>query len=205
MKFRTLINSTEVINSVSKKIFLVTLILPISLFGFGQKAKTSSDLNPKSIYKYQVKDINGDEFDFESLKGKKIMIVNTASRCGYTKQFAALQELYEKYKDQNFVIVGFPSNDFMNQDPGTDEEILEFCSINYGVTFPMMSKVKVTGKKKDPIYKFLTDVKQNGVESSSVGWNFQKYLIDENGYLVKVISTKTEPDSQEIIDWIEGK
>jgi glutathione peroxidase len=205
MKYKTFTNSTEVISSVSKKIFLVTLILPISLFGFGQKAKTSSELNPKSIYKYQVKDINGNEFDFESLKGKKIMIVNTASRCGYTKQFAALQEVYEKYKDKNFVIVGFPSNDFMNQDPGSDEEILEFCSINYGVTFPMMSKVKVTGKKKDSIYKFLTDVKQNGVESSSVGWNFQKYLIDENGYLVKVISTKIEPDAPEIIDWIEGK
>lgn len=188
-----------------KKIFVLSLLIPLSVFGFGQKAGKVKDPDPKSIYKYQVKDINGENFDFASLKGKKIMIVNTASRCGFTKQFSALQAVYEKYKDQNFIIIGFPSNDFMNQDPGTDEEILEFCSLNYGVTFPMMSKVKVTGKKKDPIYKFLTDGKLNGVESSNVGWNFQKYLIDENGFLVKVISTKTEPDDQEIINWIEGK
>jgi glutathione peroxidase len=188
-----------------KKIFLMSFLIPLSLSLFGQKADKAQVSNPKSIHKYSVKDINGEEFDFAELKGKKVMIVNTASRCGFTKQFEGLQDLYEKYKDQNFVIIGFPSNDFMNQDPGTNEEILEFCTVNYGVTFPMMSKVVVTGKKKSPVYKFLTDKKLNGVESSNVGWNFQKYLIDENGYLVKVIGTKTEPMDEEIIKWIEGK
>ncbi len=186
------------------KIILASMLIFTSLSGFGQKKDEKKEQNPKSLYGYQVKDINGLDFNFESLRGKKIMIVNTASKCGFTKQFAALQEVYEKYKDQNFVIIGFPSNDFMNQDPGTDKEIMEFCSVNYGVTFPMMSKIKVTGKDKAPIYEFLTDEKLNGVMSSSVGWNFQKYLIDENGFLVKVINTKTEPDDPEIINWIEG-
>ena len=158
----------------------------------------------KSIYQFKVEDINGNEFDFSSLQGKKIMIVNTASKCGFTKQFKELQEIYEKYSDQNFIIIGFPSNDFMNQDPGTNEEILNFCSTNYGVTFSMMSKIKVTGKKKAEIYKYLTDVNLNGFKSSSVKWNFQKYLINEEGFLEKVISTKTSPDDDEIINWIEG-
>lgn len=188
-----------------KKIFLLSFVIPLTMSLFAQKSGKNELSKPKSIHKFEVTDINGEKFDFATLKGKKIMIVNTASRCGFTKQFAGLQELYEKYKDQNFVIVGFPSNDFMNQDPGTDSEILEFCSLNYGVTFPMMSKVVVTGKKKTPIYKFLTDKKQNGVESSNVGWNFQKYLVDENGYIVKVIGTKTDPMDVEIVNWIEGK
>lgn len=176
--------------------------LPVWLYG---QQKNEKEPRSKSIHKFIVDDINGNPFDFESLFGKRIMIVNTASKCGYTKQFEGLQKLYEKYKDQNFIIIGFPSNDFLNQDPGTDEEILEFCSLNYGVTFPMMSKIKVTGKKKAPIYKFLTDGKLNGVQSSTVSWNFQKYLIDENGFLVKVISSKTDPLDAEIINWIERR
>ncbi|MBN2778168.1 MAG: glutathione peroxidase [Bacteroidales bacterium] len=184
-----------------KTILLSSVVLFFSFSLSAQKEKT--DIEP--IYKYCVKDINGEKFHFKDLEGKKIMIVNTASKCGFTKQFKELQEVYDKYKDQNFVIVGFPSNDFMNQDPGTNEEILEFCSVNYGVNFPMMSKVKVTGKKKDKIYKYLTDKNLNGYESSSVKWNFQKYLIDENGYLVKVVGTKTSPDDEEIINWIIGK
>lgn len=188
-----------------KKILILSILIPLTLFSYSQKTEKSKELTPKSIHKFQVKDISGDNFDFSTLKGKKVMIVNTASRCGYTKQFADLQEVYEKYKDQNFIIIGFPSNDFLNQDPGTDNEILEFCTANYGVTFPMMAKIKVTGKKKAPIYKFLTDKKLNGVETSNVGWNFQKYLIDENGYLVKVIATQTRPNDPEIIKWIEEK
>ncbi|HNQ67538.1 MAG TPA: glutathione peroxidase [Bacteroidales bacterium] len=187
-----------------KNIALVVLLGIFPFFSFSQQ-KSEKEQKHKSIHKFKVNDINGNSFDFSTLAGKKIMIVNTASRCGFTKQFEGLQELYEKYKDSNFVIIGFPSNDFLNQDPGTDKEILEFCTINYGVSFPMMSKVKVTGKKKAPIYKFLTDGKSNGVQSSTVSWNFQKYLIDENGYLVKVINTKTDPLDIEIINWIEGK
>lgn len=177
---------------------LVLIILPISLI-----SQEKNDIKP--IYQFEVNDIDGNEFDFQTLEGKKIMIVNTASKCGYTKQFKELQEVYSRYKDQNFVIIGFPSNDFMNQDPGTNEEIYEFCSLNFGVTFPMMSKIEVTGKGKADIYKYLTDESLNGLESSKVKWNFQKYLIDENGYLVKVISTKIEPDDEQIINWIEGE
>lgn len=160
------------------------------------------DVSP--IYKFKVKDIEGNKFEFSSLEGK-IMIVNTASKCGFTPQFKELQEIYEKYKDQNFVIIGFPSNDFLNQDPGSNEEIYEFCSTNFNVAFPMMSKIKVTGKKKAKIYEYLTDKDLNGLESSKVKWNFQKYLIDENGYLVKVIGTKVKPNDDVIINWIEGK
>ena len=186
-----------------KNIFFTTLIVSLLLsVSLGAQNK-KSDVKP--IYQFKVKDINGQSFDFKEIEGKKIMIVNTASKCGFTKQFKELQEVYETYKDQNFVIVGFPSNDFMNQDPGTNEEILEFCTTNFGVNFPMMSKINVTGKKKANIYKYLTDKDLNGYESTSVNWNFQKYLINELGYLEKVIGTKTSPDDDEIINWIEGK
>jgi len=178
---------------------IVLLILSVSLGAQDKK----TDVKP--IYQFKVKDINGQSFDFKEIEGKKIMIVNTASKCGFTKQFKELQEVYETYKDQNFVIVGFPSNDFMNQDPGTNEEILEFCTTNFGVSFPMMSKIVVTGKKKANIYKYLTEKDLNGYESSTVNWNFQKYLINEQGYLEKVIGTKTSPDDDEIINWIKGE
>lgn len=188
-----------------KKILTLFSALLVLTNLFSQKtAKSGDKKSPKSIHSYVVKDINGNNFKFSELKGKKILIVNTASKCGFTPQFEALQEIYEKYKDQNFVIVGFPSNDFMNQDPGTNEEIYNFCTKNYGVTFPMMSKVVVTGKKKNPIYKFLTDEKLNGVISTSVQWNFQKYLIDENGYLVKMLGPRVKPDDPQIIEWING-
>ena len=137
-------------------------------------------------------------------KGKKIMVVNTASKCGLTPQYKGLQELYETYKDSGFMIVGFPSNDFMMQEPGNNEKIRTFCTEKYGVTFPMMSKVKVKGKEKHPVYEFLTRAEKNGVADSKVSWNFQKYLIDENGFLVKHISPKTKPMDEEIISWIKS-
>ena len=182
----------------------LTLLLFLSFLGFGQKQrKTEEKIDP--IYKFKVQDINGIEFDFNNLKGKKIMIVNTASKCGFTKQFEALQAVYEKYKDANFIIIGFPTNDFLKQDPGTNKEILEYCTLNYGVTFPMMSKIKVKGIAKNQIYEYLTEKKLNGYKSSKVKWNFQKYLINEEGYLERIYSTSTVPNNQEIINWIEGK
>jgi len=157
----------------------------------------------QSIYQFKVKDINGETFDFSSLKGKKIMIVNTASKCGLTPQYEKLEALYEKYKGKNFVIVGFPANDFMSQEPGSNEEIESFCKINYGITFPMMSKISVKGKGMHPVYHFLTEKSQNGLEDNEVGWNFQKYLIDESGHLAKVISPRIQPDDVSITSWIE--
>tara|TARA_B100000242_G_C42864912_1_gene401443 strand:+ start:109 stop:654 length:546 start_codon:yes stop_codon:yes gene_type:complete len=155
-----------------------------------------------SIYQFVVEDINGEAFDFSCLEGKKVMIVNTASRCGLTYQYKSLQILYDKYKDQNFIIVGFPANNFLFQEPGNNQQISEFCKKNYGVTFPMMSKINVKGKNIHPVYSFLTEKRKNGYIDSKVTWNFQKYLINENGMLEKVISPRTSPEDQKIISWI---
>lgn len=161
--------------------------------------------NVSPIYQFKVKDITGGEFNLADLKGKKVLIVNTASKCGLTPQFEELEALYQKYKDQNFVIIGFPTNDFMSQDPGTNEEIAEFCKLNYGVTFPMMSKIEVKGDAMEPLYQYLTQKQQNGLGDFEVEWNFQKFLINEEGKLAKVISPKVSPNDSEITNWIEGK
>ena len=158
----------------------------------------------RDIYDFIVEDINGENFYFNKLKGKKIMIVNTASKCGLTPQYKKLEALYKEYRTQNFVIVGFPANNFLGQEPGTNEEISVFCEKQYGVTFPMMSKISVKGSSMHPIYKFLTDKNRNGVVSSSVSWNFQKYLINEDGSIHKVISPRTKPEDPKIIEWINS-
>ncbi len=155
-----------------------------------------------SVHQFIVSDIEGKEFDMASLKGKRVMVVNTASKCGLTPQYEQLEAVYEQFKDSNFVIVGFPANNFMSQEPGSNEEIAEFCQKNYGVSFPMMSKISVKGSDMHPVYKFLTQKALNGVEESEVKWNFQKYLLDENGKLVKVIPPGTKPDDAAIIQWI---
>ena len=158
-----------------------------------------------SIHQFKVTDINGKEFNLSTLKGKKVLIVNTASKCGFTPQYEQLQELYEKYKDKGFTIIGFPANDFMNQEPGSRSEIEEFCTVNYGVTFKMMDKISTKGKNQAPIYQWLTQKEKNGVKDSKVKWNFQKYLIDEEGRLVDVVESKKSPMSDEIVKWIEGE
>jgi glutathione peroxidase len=158
-----------------------------------------------SIYTFKVKDLSGNEFDFASLKGKKILIVNTASECGLTPQYEQLQAIYEKYQDKNFVIVGFPANNFGAQEPGTNAEIGAFCKKNYGVTFPMMEKISVKGSDMHAVYQFLTQKAKNGLEDSSVEWNFQKYLIDEKGNLAAVMSPRVLPNDTSITNWIEGK
>lgn len=162
-------------------------------------------MEKQSIYQFKVQDLGGKEFDFATLKGKKILIVNTASKCGLTPQYKDLEAIYEKYKGQNFVIVGFPANNFMSQEPGTNEEIGAFCQKNYGVTFPMMSKVSVKGNDMCEVYKFLTQKSKNGLQDSDVEWNFQKYLINENGELDKVVSPRVLPTDDEIVSWIEKK
>jgi glutathione peroxidase len=156
----------------------------------------------QSIHSFTVQDINGKEFSFASLKGKKIMIVNTASKCGLTPQYEQLEALYNTYKDSNFVIIGFPANNFMSQEPGSNEEIAEFCQKNYGVSFPMMSKISVKGDDMHEVYKFLTQKSLNGLEDSQVKWNFQKYLLNEEGKLEKVIDPRTLPNDPEVIQWI---
>jgi glutathione peroxidase len=158
-----------------------------------------------SIHSFVVKNLQGNDFDFSTLKGKKIMVVNTASKCGLTPQYEKLQKIYEKYKNQNFEIIGFPANNFLWQEPGSASDIENFCSVNYGVTFPMMEKISVKGKNMHPIYEFLTKKSKNGVKDTSVKWNFQKFLLNENGEFEKVISPNTQPDDRSITAWIEGK
>lgn len=159
---------------------------------------------PKSFYDFTVQDIDGKEFKLSSLKGKKVLVVNTASKCGLTPQYEGLEKLYKEYGNKNLVIIGFPANNFANQEPGTDQEIRNFCTANYGVSFPMMSKISVKGDDIDPLYKWLTSKSLNGVMDSEVGWNFQKYLIDENGKLVDMVPPKEKPDSEKILSWIKG-
>jgi glutathione peroxidase len=167
---------------------------------------TSFSVNAQSntsIYQFKVEDLSGNTFDLASLKGKKILIVNTASKCGYTPQYEQLEAIYKKYKNQNFVIIGFPANNFMWQEPGTNAEIATFCRSKYGVSFPMMAKISVKGKDIHPIYQFLTQKKLNGVLDSKVEWNFQKYLINEKGQLEQVYMSGVKPNDEKITNWIE--
>lgn len=151
----------------------------------------------KSIYDFKVAALEGGTIDFSTFKGKKILIVNTASKCGYTKQYEGLQKLYEQYKDK-LVIVGFPANNFGGQEPGSAVEIQEFCKKNYGVSFPMAAKVSVKGEDIAPIYKWLSSKAENGVMDSEIGWNFGKFLLDEKGNLLNYFPSKVTPLSEEI-------
>lgn len=173
-------------------LMMVSLLFAVSL-----------EAQNKSFYDFTVKTIDGKDFPLSSLKGKKVLVVNVASKCGLTPQYAQLEKLYEKYKDNDFVIIGFPANNFMGQEPGSNEEIAQFCSLNYDVTFPMMAKISVKGKEIAPLYQWLTEKKLNGKEDASVQWNFQKFMIDENGNWVGFASPKESPFSEKIVTWIE--
>jgi glutathione peroxidase len=158
----------------------------------------------KSIHNLCANKLDGTELCLKEYAGKKVMIVNTASKCGLTPQYKDLQALYEKYKDQDFVIIGFPANDFMSQEPLNNEEIGEFCQANYGVTFPMMEKITVKGSDIHPVYQFLTQKAKNGIDDYEIEWNFQKFLINEKGEIDKVINPRTSPMDAEITGWITG-
>lgn len=167
--------------------------------------ESQTPLKKQTIYQFKVTDLYGKEFDFSTLKGKKLLIVNTASECGLTPQYKDLEAIYKKYKDNNFVIIGFPANNFGSQEPGSNEQIAKFCQMNYGVTFPMMSKISVKGKDIHEVYQFLTQKNKNGLQDSQVEWNFQKYLINEEGELIKVLSPRVLPTDTEIVGWINEK
>ncbi len=175
--------------------------LLVSLFCFAAP-KTDAKEIPKSIYDFKVDGLEGGTIDFSQFKGKKILIVNTASKCGFTPQYAELEKLYEQYKDK-LVIVGFPANNFLFQEPKGNKEIAEFCQKNYGVTFPMAAKISVKGKDMAAIYQWLTNKDYNNFQNTSVGWNFQKYLIDEKGNLVAMFPSKVKPLSDEIVNAIK--
>lgn len=175
------------------KYFIVGILVAFSVNVMAQE----------SFYDLQAEDINGEMVDFSQFKGKKVLIVNTASKCGFTPQYEGLQKLHEMYGGEDFVIIGFPSNDFMSQEPGTEEEIKAFCEKNYGVEFLMMSKIHVKGDEMHPVYQWLTQKAKNGVEDSNVGWNFQKYFISKKGKLVEVFGTRVDPQDEKIIQLIK--
>ncbi len=176
------------------KTSLITLFVLIATFSYAQKS---------DFYSLKATDISGNEFSFENLKGKKVLIVNTASKCGLTPQYKELEELHQKYADK-LVIIGFPANNFMSQEPGTNEEIAEFCEKNYGVSFKMMSKISVKGDDMHPVYQWLTQKSNNRHSDSEISWNFQKYMIDEKGNLVGFAKPMEKPFDKKIIDFIEN-
>ncbi len=181
---------------MKKGIISVLLLMSVVLFTSAQNNKQ------KNLYDFTVTDIDGKKFEMTQFKGKKVMIVNVASKCGLTPQYELLQELYNEYKDSGFVIIGFPANNFKEQEPGSNKEIKEFCTLNYGVTFPMMEKISVAGDDQAPIYKWLTKKSENGKIDQEVTWNFQKFLIDEKGNLVDVVMPKESPKSEVILNWL---
>jgi glutathione peroxidase len=155
-----------------------------------------------SVYDFKVQGLDGNTIDLSKYKGKKILIVNTASKCGFTPQYADLEKLYEKYKDK-LVIIGFPANNFGQQEPGTSGEIKEFCTKNYGVTFPMADKVDVIGENTAPLFKYLTEeAKKLGVSDPVIKWNFTKFLVDEKGVLVAVFPSKVKPMDDQITKYL---
>jgi glutathione peroxidase len=178
-----------------KKRLILTLLTAVA-FMMNTEAQT------RNLYDFTVTDIDGKPFDMAQLKGKKVMIVNTASECGFTPQYEILEQLYQKFGDDDFTIIGFPANNFGGQEPGTNEEIKEFCEKNYGVSFPMMSKISVTGEDQHELYQWLTQKEKNGKEDTEVAWNFQKYLIDEEGNYAMLIPPKESPASPAVLNWI---
>ena len=190
-----------------KKIFLLLLSFMAFLQSCNNqkseisKAKTT-ELMGKTIYDFKVEGLDGKEINFEDFKGKKILIVNTASECGFTPQYADLEKVYEQYKDK-LVVIGFPANNFGGQEPGTNTEIGAFCQKNYGVTFPMAAKVSVKGDDTAPIFKYLTEKELNGVKNTSILWNFSKFLVDENGKLIDSFVSTTKPTDEAITKYLK--
>ena len=183
---------------------LIFIVLSSFLFSFFNRNSTDVSRYSEDIYDYSAKLINGKQLNFKTLKGKKIIIVNVASKCGYTPQYEDLQKLYDIYNNQ-IEIVGFPSNDFLWQEPGKNVDIQKFCKINYGVTFPLIEKSVVKkNKNQHSLFSWLTHKELNGWNDYSPGWNFYKYLINEKGELVNVYSSKVKPFDQQIINFIEN-
>lgn len=186
------------------------ILLPLMLFIACTSATTknkeismtTTTTASQNVYEFKVLSIDGGTIDFSAFKGKKILIVNTASQCGYTPQYDGLEKLYEQYKDK-LVIVGFPANNFGEQEPGSNTEIQQFCKKNYGVSFPMAAKVDVVGEKTHPLFKWLTTKDLNGVLDAEVKWNFTKFLLDENGKLLASFPSKVTPQSEEILNYLK--
>ncbi len=181
---------------MKKSILILSLVVATATMVMGQT---------KTLHDFTVTTLEGETFPLSQLKGKKVMVVNTASKCGLTPQYETLEKLYKQYGGEKFVIIGFPANNFMKQEPGTNSEIREFCTANYGVTFPMMEKISVKGDDIHPLYKWLTTKSENGVVDAEISWNFQKFLIDEKGNVVDYLKPREKPDSEKVLSWLAGK
>ena len=189
---------TKTINKLMKYLLVFLIIF---LIGCMNSYNYGDNL---SFYDIRVKTIDGDYFDLSTFRGKKLLVVNVASKCGLTSQYKQLEELYKEYKNQNFEVLAFHSSDFANQEYSDSQKILSFCKKNYGVTFPILEKVSVRGKSKHFIYQWLTEKNKNGKKNVSVLWNFQKFTIDENGQWVDYFSPTTSPKSKKIVKWINS-
>jgi glutathione peroxidase len=178
---------------------VLAAVLMVQMIAAAKTKEKQMETQP-ALYSFTMKTIDGNEKNLSDYKGKVLMIVNVASKCGHTPQYKGLEALYEKYKDRGFMILGFPANNFLRQEPGTDSEIKQFCSTKYGVTFDMFSKISVKGNDQHPLYRYLTE--QSPVPGA-VTWNFQKYLVDRKGNIVEKFAPGTEPAEKEVIAEIE--
>ena len=172
-------------------------------FGFILNPSPTEPTSEKSVYEFKMKNIDGQDVKLDAFKGKVVMIVNVASKCGYTPQYEGLEALYEKNKDRGFVILGFPANNFMGQEPGTEAEIKEFCSSKYHVTFPMFAKISVKGKDQHPLYNYLTNKATDPEFAGDISWNFNKFVVDRNGKIVARFSSNDTPESEAVTSAIE--
>ena len=184
---------------LKKSVMAITCVLT------GCMAQSPKEAPVKNFYEIEAKTITGEPVKLEQYQGKVLLIVNTASRCGYTPQFEGLEKLYETYSDQGLVVLGFPSNDFMGQDPGTNEEIAEFCTLNYGVTFPMFEKIVVRGKEQHPLYTYLTSEETDPEFAGEISWNFNKFLISRDGKIMNRFGSSTTPEDAELVAAVEAE
>ena len=204
MKLRSLFLVAGAVVLTGVSLFAARPAYPDNVVKEPTKAPAASkDGKPASPLDFTVKDINGKDANLSQYKGKVVMIVNVASKCGYTPQYEQLQAVYKKYADKGFVILGFPANNFNGQEPGTDEEIETFCKSKFGVTFPMMSKISVVGEDKAPLYKYLTEKPTAGDFAGEIGWNFNKFIVDRNGNLIARYNSKVKPDDKTVTGEIE--
>ena len=183
---------------------LVTIVVFVKItFAGGIVHEPTTGPATQSPLDFKVKDIDGKDVSLSQYRGKVIMMVNVASKCGFTKQYTALEELYKSHADQGFVIIGFPANNFGHQEPGTNTEIKEFCSSKFAVTFPMMAKISVKGEDKDPLYKYLTEEPTAGDFKGDIAWNFTKFIVDKNGNVIARFPSNTTPDDPELVGIVE--
>ncbi len=192
-----------------KTLALIVVLLIVAIgstayfYGGNDPARQKRSLGGNSIFDFTMKDIDGNQKKLDSYKGKVVMVVNTASKCGNTPQYEGLEAIYKKYKDKGFVILGFPANNFMGQEPGTDKEIKDFCTLKYDVTFPMFSKISVKGADQDPFYTFLTSKETDPAFAGDITWNFEKFLTDRDGKVISRFAPKTKPEDPTVIKAIE--